>query len=119
MTTKKMLYDKHFAFSFLVINTHEKLVKKGLNHKLCHKFLLSGTNIGGFVRGSETKETKTEKIRHLRIAVRHAKESKKTIHDIYKKKDYIDEALFENLITQVNFLKKLLEKIIKAGGYYE
>ena len=97
MTKKNMLYDKHFAFSLLVINTHEKLVKKGLNNTLCQKFLLSGTNIGAFVRGSETLEKKTEKIRNLRIAVKHAKESKKAIHDVYKKKDYIENTLLQKI----------------------
>ena len=119
MTKKNMLNEKCFEFSLLVINTHEELVEKGLNYKLYEKFLLSGTNIGASVRGSETLKKKTEKIKHLRIAIKHTIESKKAIKDVYKKEDYIDETLFEKLITQVNFLKNLLEEIIEAGGYDE
>ncbi len=119
MTKKNMLNEKCFEFSLLVINTHEELVEKGLNYKLYKKFLLSGTNIGASVRGSETLKKKTEKIKHLRIAVKHALESKKTINDVFKKEDYIDKALYEKLITQVEFLKNLLEEIIKADGYDE
>ena len=114
MTAKKnLIKEKSYAFALRIVKLSKHVSENHQEKVLTRQLLRSGTAIGALVRESEQAESKKDFIHKLSIALKEANETSYWL-SILKDSDYISQAQFEHIHSDLTEILKLLTAIIKT-----
>lgn len=108
---ENIIKTKSFEFALKVVELFKFLSIEKKEFVLSKQLLRSGTAIGALVRESEQAESKLDFIHKLAIAQKEANESDYWLELLFKS-EYIDEARFQSLKSDIVEINKILASII-------
>ncbi len=111
MAKDNIIKNKSFAFALRIIKMYKFLCDNKKEFVLSKQLLRSGTAIGALVREAEQAESKADFIHKMAIAQKEANETDYWIELLYQS-EYIEENVYNSVITDINELSKLLASII-------
>ena len=108
-----ILNVKSYNFAIRVVKLSQFLQKEKAEYILSKQILRSGTAIGALVRESEFGQSKPDFVNKLSIALKEANETEYWIC-LLKDTDYLENKLYESLLTDCKELISLLIASIKT-----
>ena len=107
------LVEKSYLFSIKIIKSFQNLQKEQKEFILSKQFIRSGTSIGALIFEGQFAQSQADFINKLSISLKEANETKYWIC-LFKDTNYIDDFLYQNLLSDVNELIKMLVCSIKT-----
>ena len=107
------LVEKSYLFSIKIIKSFQNLQKEQKEFILSKQFIRSGTSIGALIFEGQFAQSQADFINKLSISLKEANETKYWIC-LLKDTNYIDDFLYQNLLSDVNELIKMLVCSIKT-----
>ena len=104
---------KSKAFAVRIIRLVQNLQKEQQEYVLSNQIKKSGTSIGANVRESKNAQSRADFINKLQIALKESDETEYWLELLFET-NYIDEALFQSLISDNKELTAILTSIIKS-----
>jgi len=104
--------QKSYAFAVRIVNLVKWLYGKN-EYILSKQVLRSGTAIGALIHESEHAESDPDYIHKLSVALKEANETAYWLQLLYDT-DYLDEKMYESIVTDCRELIKLLVSSIKT-----
>ncbi|PMB24594.1 four helix bundle protein [Fischerella thermalis CCMEE 5319] len=108
MQKRNEVLDSSFEFALQIIKYCEVL-ENAKKFVLAQQLLKSGTSIGAHIRGAQNPESKGDFIHKLKIAAKEADETEYWLQLCQQSENYPNP---ENLLKQIESIKKLLNTII-------
>ena len=102
------------AFAIRIIRLFQYLQNEKREFVLSRQLLRSGTSIGANIRESEHAQSLDDFINKLSISLKESNETEYWLELLYET-DYIDEQLFQSLISDNKQITATLIKIIKTS----
>jgi four helix bundle protein len=112
--SENVLKNKSYAFAIRIVKLSQYLQVERKEFVLSKQILRSGTAIGALIREAEYGQSKTDFIHKLTISLKEANETEYWIN-ILTDTHYIDQKLFESMLTDCKELLKLLIASIKTA----
>ena len=109
------IVDKSFAFAVRIVNLCKYLNQDYKEFVLSKQLLRSGTSIGANVSEAQRGQSKADFTAKMSIALKEANETQYWLKLLHKT-DYLSEAQFNNINTDINELIGLLMAICKTAG---
>jgi len=106
--------DISFAFAIRIVALYKFLIDEKKEYILSKQVLRSGTAIGALVREAEQAESKKDFIHKMAIALKEANETEYWL-ELLHKTDYLSNAEFISIHSDIVELLKLLTSIIKTS----
>jgi four helix bundle protein len=107
------LVEKSYLFSIKIIKSFQNIQKEQKEFILSKQFIRSGTSIGALIFEGQFAQSQADFVNKLSISLKEANETKYWIF-LLKDTGYIDNQLFESLISDVNELINMLVCSIKT-----
>ncbi len=107
------LVEKSYLFSIKIIKSFQNIQKEQKEFILSKQFIRSGTSIGALIFEGQFAQSQADFINKLSISLKEANETKYWIC-LLKDTNYIDDFLYQNLLSDVNELIKMLVCSIKT-----
>ena len=114
MKKESPLHIKSYAFANRIVKAYRFLSTERKEFVLSKQLLRSGTAIGALVQESEFAQSKADFINKLYIALKEANETRYWLM-LLKDNEYIDQAMYESILPEIEELIKLLVSIIKTS----
>lgn len=114
LMSENVLKNKSYAFAIRIVKLSQYLQVERKEFVLSKQILRSGTAIGALIREAEYGQSKTDFIHKLTISLKEANETEYWIN-ILTDTHYIDQKLFESMLTDCKELLKLLIASIKTA----
>lgn len=111
MKRPNIVRDKSFAFALRIVKLFQFLQTEKKEYVLSKQLLRSGTAVGALVREAEHAESKADFIHKMVIAQKEANESDYWL-ELLHQSNYIDEAQFNSITSDLKEISKLLASII-------
>ncbi len=111
---KSILRDKSYAFAIRIVRLSQFLQYEKREFVLSKQVLRSGTAVGALIREAEFGQSKADFINKMSISLKEANETEYWI-SILKDTDYIEQKLFESLLSDCNELIAMLVASIKTA----
>jgi four helix bundle protein len=108
---ENILKDKSYVFAVRCVKLYKFLSNEHKEFVLSKQILRSGTSIGANVEEANSGQSKKDFIAKLSISLKEANETHfwlRLLHDC----DYLNQQMFDSLLTDCNELIALLTKII-------
>ena len=110
---KNIIVEKSFRFALKIVLACE-ILEERRKFVIGRQLLKSGTSIGANIREAQGAETKADFIHKMKIAFKEAEETEYWILLCLKSPNI---EIDEDLLTELNELKKILSKIISTAKY--
>ena len=107
------LVEKSYLFSIKIIKSFQNIQKEQKEFILSKQFIRSGTSIGALIFEGQFAQSQADFINKLSISLKEANETKYWIC-LLKDTNYIDDFLYQNLLSDVNELINMLVCSIKT-----
>ena len=111
---ENVVKNKSFDFALRIIKLNQYLVSDKKEFVISKQILRSGTSIGANVREGEHAESKADFIHKLSISLKEANETEYWL-ELLNKSGYIEDKMYNSLISDCSELLKLLITIIKSA----
>ena len=111
---ESILKEKSYAFAIRIVKLSQFLQTEKKEFVLSKQILRSGTAVGALIREAEYRQSKTDFIHKLSIALKEANETEYWLN-ILKDTGYIEEKLFISLSADCKELLRLLIASIKTA----
>ena len=109
------IVDKSFAFAVRIVNLCKYLNQDQKEFVLSKQLLRSGTSIGANVSEAQRGQSKADFTAKMSIALKEANETQYWLKLLHKT-DYLSEAQFNSINTDINELIGLLMAICKTAS---
>ena len=109
------IVDKSFAFAVRIVNLCKYLNQDHKEFVLRKQLLRSGTSIGANVSEAQRGQSKADFTAKMSIALKEANETHYWLKLLYKT-DYLSEAQYNSINTDINELVGLLMAICKTAS---
>jgi len=109
-----VVQDKSYQFSIRIINLYKFLKNDKHEYVLSEQILRCGTPVGANIEEAIGGISKKDFIANLQISYKEARESHYWLR-LLKDTEYIDENMFQSLITDCEEILKLLSKILETS----
>lgn len=109
-----VVQDKSYQFSIRIINLYKFLKNDKHEYVLSKQILRCGTSVGANIEEAIGGISKKDFIAKLQISYKEARESHYWLR-LLKDTEYIDENMFQSLITDCEEILKLLSKILETS----
>ncbi len=106
-----VVQDKSYQFSIRIINLYKFIKNDKHEYVLFKQILRCGTSIGANIEEAIGGFSKKDFIAKLQISYKEARETHYWLR-LLKDTEYIDENMFQSLITDCEEILKLLSKIL-------
>ena len=113
MKNDNMVESKSFDFAVRIVNLCKFLANERKEFILSKQLLRSGTSIGANICESQKAQSTPDFISKLYVALKEANETYYWLRLLYKT-DYLTEAEFQSLQTDINEIISLLMSITKS-----
>jgi four helix bundle protein len=110
---KNIIVEKTFRFALRIVVACE-ILEERRNFIIGRQLLKSGTSIGANVHEAQGAESRADFIHKIKIAY---KEAEETQYWLLICKNSPSLQIEEDLLTELNEIKKVLAKIILTAGY--
>lgn len=110
---ENVIKNKSFTFALRIVKMYQFLCEQKKEFVLSKQLLRSGTAIGALVREAEQAESPADFIHKMAIALKEANETEYWMELLFQS-NYIDEAAFNSIKTDLTEILKLLISIIKT-----
>ena len=107
--------EKSLAFAKRVVSAYKFLCEEKHEYVLSKQFLRSGTSIGANVSEAQRGQSKADFTAKMSIALKEANETHYWLKLLYKT-DYLSEAQYNSINTDINELLGLLMAICKTSS---
>jgi len=107
------LEEKSYAFALRIVKMNQYIQSKKKEYVLSKQILRSGTAIGALVSEAQYAQSKSDFVHKLQIALKEANESKYWLR-LLRDSNYINEAMSESMIQDVESLIKILTSSINT-----
>lgn len=111
---KNCIEEKSFDFAVRIVNVYKHLCRSKSENVLSKQLLRSGTSIGANVSEAQKAQSKADFVAKMNIALKEANESYYWIKLLYRT-DYLSEAEFKSLESDVDEIVRLLVSICKTA----
>lgn len=108
------LTKKSYQFAIRSVKLYKHLTETKREFVISKQFLKSGTSVGAMICEAGFAQSKKDFISKLGIAAKEANETKYWL-DLLKEADYIDQDLYDSMITDVTELIRILTTSIKTS----
>ena len=109
---KKVIVDKSFEFSLLIIELYKELIKKN-EFVLSKQILRCGTSIGANVQEAQAAQSKRDFIAKMAIS---SKEARETLYWLrLLEASHLVDYNYETLKTEINAIINILTSIVKTA----
>lgn len=110
---ENIIKDKSFSFAVRIVKLSQFLVNKKKEFVISKQILRSGTSIGANVEEADGGISKSDFSHKISIAYKEAKESHYWLR-LLRATEYIDEKIYDSLLTDCNEICKILFAILKT-----
>lgn len=114
MRSNSIVYDKAFKFAVRIVNFYKYLSIEKHEFVLSKQLLRSGTSIGANISEALEGQSTKDFIAKLQISLKEANESRYWIN-LLKETDYIDEKIYNQLLSEIEEIIKILISILKTS----
>lgn len=111
---ENVLKLKSYNFAIRIVKLSQYLINERKEFVISKQVLRSGTAIGALIRESEYGQTKKDFIHKLNISLKEASETEYWI-SILKDTGYIDDKLYNSLMSDCKELLRLLTASVKTA----
>ncbi|MDR2841180.1 MAG: four helix bundle protein [Paludibacter sp.] len=111
--SESIILVKSFDFAVRIVNLSKYLVAQQKEFVLSKQILRSGTSIGANSEEADAAQSKKEFIAKLEIVIKEARETHFWLRLLHKT-DYIDENMFESMLSDCNEIIAIVIAIIKT-----
>ena len=108
-----VLEEKSYAFALRIVKMNQYIQSKKKEYVLSKQILRSGTAIGALISEAQYAQSKSDFVHKLQIALKEANESKYWLR-LLRDSNYINEAMSESMIQDVESLIKILTSSINT-----
>jgi len=109
---ENIIKDKSFDFALRIVKLNQYLVSEKKEFVISKQILRSGTSIGANIREGEHAESKADFIHKMSISLKEANETEYWL-ELLHKSEYIEDKMYNLLISDCSELLKILITIIK------
>ena len=109
-----IVMTKSYAFALRIINAYKFLKFEQQEFILSKQMLRSGTAIGVLIKEAEHAQSKADFINKMNVALKEANETEYWLM-LLKDSNYIDDKVFNSIISDCKELIKLLISIVKTS----
>ncbi len=111
---ENILIDKSVDFAARIIKLCKFLENAEKEHIISKQIIRSGTSIGANINEAQYGNSKADFVSKLHISLKETAETEYWLHLLFKS-DYIDDKMFDSLLTDCLELKKLLISSINTA----
>lgn len=108
------LIEKSVDFGARIVKLHRFLIKEKHESVISKQILRSGTSIGANINEAQYGNSKADFIAKLHIALKETAETEYWLN-ILNKSDYLDDKLYDSLITDCLEIKRILISSVKTA----
>ena len=99
--------DKSYSFALQIVEFYKQSTEGKYDKPLSKQLLRSGTSIGANINEAQYGQSKADFIAKLHIALKETAETEYWLR-LLRKSDYLDEKLYESLLSDCLELKRIL-----------
>jgi four helix bundle protein len=108
------LHEKSYKFAIRIVKLARYLQTEKKEFVISNQILRSGTSVGALIRESEFAQSKPDFINKLTISLKEANETDFWLN-LLKDTEFIDNKIFDSMITDCDELIALLVSSIKTS----